>query len=187
MLSIKKILIGLSLAIVCSMTTNGNEFYNRDCSQDTNGCQVRVALKVSEFNKYSIGREVYQVHDPKVDNYGEYNALTAHTCDVFPRKSRLITKLEFSDNNQWKVRALNIFLFHVRHDCETIYAWVAAENDIARKMLTSRFGFKDSNTRLHHLGTQDCGIEGITDIFVPNGMHQLEATTGDIFTNLVLK
>ncbi len=194
MLKIKQLLMGLSLAILSSVTANASGFYDLDCVRDTNECQVRVALKESEFNKYSIGREVYQVHDQKVDG-PKYNALTAHTCDVFPNGSKLITKLEFSESNQWKVRALNALLYQLIFDRKpfyvnegkTIHAWVT-DGDMDCKLLKSNFGFKNGKTNIHNIGNSYTGKMSTTDfIKTPKGMIHLEATTNDIYTNLILK
>ncbi|MBX9804935.1 MAG: hypothetical protein K2Y18_04175 [Alphaproteobacteria bacterium] len=84
--------------------TGAMEKYEAVRIQDCNGCLVR---KISRFN----GTE-WQVHDPKIDNHGEYNALVALTpATIVPSVNGMfnIDKIEFSAQNESKVRALNAF------------------------------------------------------------------------------
>lgn len=164
-----------------------SKFYDLDSTNDPNGCHVQISHQPTDFNGLSEGRSLWRVHDPKVEKHDQYNALQVHSCDVMcGHVSLLITKIEWDQSNEWKVRAMNAFLSQTtspQRGYGTIYAWIpneqeATEDNILNLKILERFGFVKSMNPLTTISQ---------NVIANSGFIQLEASIQDIKKTLVTK
>jgi len=186
---ILKLSICLSLFTGCAYASNYAEL---DTADDCNHGLARLTHKQTNSNAIGTDPCIYEIHDVKYENHGQFNALTVETCEVGIEHALLITKFNQHPENKSFTRGCNTFLIAVtsskdpRKQYTNVYAWVSKLDDdgttsVPYSFLTEQYGFQEDQTPLKQ------SVYPNGKITMPSGLIQLKTTMDNLKTKLLVK